>query len=271
MLEPCDSLVLADGVALGEGRVVDAVAEASWPVNASGSFVLERTGCRLESVVAELAAAFALPLETAREDVLAFAWQLNRLGLVNVRRGSRRLRAAVVWVRLAVRLAPSGTIPSFTARRRRIDTTTPLRAFASVVRGAAGRGTALALGTFAAGAHLSLVTGRPSLLVPAAVGVSVGAGVVVHEGGHAAALVGIPGALVIRGHRIYVLHAPTESRRRRVVAAAGPALTALIGLVVLTVLPPLGLPALGLAGAPAAVHACALTVLAGDGRTACGL
>lgn len=271
MLEPCDTLVLADGVVLGEGCVLDDVAQASWPVNAAGSFVLERAGCRLERVVAELAAAFALPLETAREDVLAFAWQLNRLGLVNVQRGSRRLGVVVAWVRLAVRLAPTGVVPPLTARRRRIDTTTPLRAFASVVRGAAGRGTALGLGTFVAGAHVSLVAGRPSLLVPAAVAVAVGAGLVAHEGGHAVALVGIPGALVLRGRRIYVLHAPAEPRRRRLVAAAGPALTVSLGLAVLVVLPLLGLPALGLAGAPAAVHACALTVLAADGRTACGL
>jgi hypothetical protein len=271
MLEAGDRLVLADGVVLRDGTLVDAVAHASWPVNATGALVLARSGCALGDVADDVAAAFVVPVARARADVLSFAWHLNRLALANVDRKAGRVRHALAWLGLAVRLAPAGALPAITVRRFRLDTRTIPRAIAGVARAGAGRGAAIAVGVAALVAHVGLLAGRPSVLVPAAVGLAAGAGLIVHEAAHAAALRGIPSALVIRGRRVSVLHAPAGPGRRALVAAAGPGVTAIVGTGLLAVSVSYATPMLALVGGPAVVHALALTVLASDGRTACEL
>ncbi len=76
---------------------------------------------------------------------------------------------------------------------------------------------------------------------------------------------------MIRGGRVSVVHAPAGAGRRTLVALAGPGIVAAVGTGLLTTSVLLGAPTLAAAGGPAALHALALTVLASDGRTACGL
>ena len=92
-------------------QVADVVRGRSWPLNSSGVFILERVGHRLDVVVREFAEAFDLPLDVARFDALQFIWTLNALALVNVKQSGSRLRRAVEWLGLALRLAPAGALP----------------------------------------------------------------------------------------------------------------------------------------------------------------
>ena len=114
---------------------------------------------------------------------------------------------------------------------------------------------------------LTAMTAPLGLLIgawPLVAGVALG--VVLHECAHAVALHGIPRALVLTGVRPSLLHAPLGAARAVVVATAGPVVPALAGLVAV-VLWDASAPAC----APLAVHALGLTVLAPDGRNACGL
>ena len=104
-----------------------------------------------------------------------------------------------------------------------------------------------------------------------ALGVATGLGVGLHEAGHVASLRGIPSALVTRGRRTYVLHAAVGPARRSLVAFAGPALSATTGLALVVVGASGAEPAIVCLGLPFAAHALSLTVIAGDGRAACGL
>jgi hypothetical protein len=271
MLEAADRVVLADGIVLRDDALVDDVCRTSWPVNATGAFVVARDDRPLGEIAERVAAAYALPVEQARADVLAFAWQLNRLALANVERRSGRACHAVAWLRLALRLAPAGALPPLTVRRRPLDTSTVTRAVVGVGRGLAARCTALALIVAALTAHVGLAVGRLSLLAPVAIGLAVGVGLAAHEAAHAAALRGVPSALVVRGSRVSVVHAPAGEVRRVLVALAGPGSVAAAGLCLLAAGVALGAPTLAAAGGSGALHAAALTVLASDGRTACGL
>ncbi len=271
MLEPADRIVLAEGVTVCGESLVDGICRTSWPLNASAALVVGSDGHPLGEIAERVAAAYALSVERARADVLAFGWQLNRLGLANVERPRGRAHHAAAWLRLAMRLLPAGALPPLTVRRRALDTRSARRAVVSAGRGLARRCTVLALVATALGAHVGVVAGRPSLLVPVLVGIAVGAGLLAHEAAHAAALSGIPSALVVRGTRVSVVHAPTGAVRRVLVACAGPAAVSVAGAVLLALAVVLDSSGLVAAGLPAATHALALTVLASDGRTACGL
>ena len=112
MIAARDRLSLAPGVTVEHGRLADAVRGDSWPLNASGAFVLARVGVPVGLIVRELADVFSLSDEAARADVLRFAWHLNALALVNVESGVPRSRRLADWIRLAVRLAPAGALPA---------------------------------------------------------------------------------------------------------------------------------------------------------------
>lgn len=271
MLEIADRVVLAEGVELCDGALVDRVAATTWPLNATASFVVQRCGRPLGDVADEVARVFDRPVESARQDVLAFAWMLNRHALANVERSRRGLGRALSWLQLAARLVPAGALPPLAARRRAIDTRTSARAFATATAAAARRGIALGAGAFLAVAQVGLVSGERMLAAPLAAALAVGGGVVVHEASHAAALVGVRSALVVQGRRTFLIHAPTSRRRRVVVAGAGPLAAASIGVALIVAAAPLGVPVLALAGGAAAAHAVGLTVLTSDGRVACGL
>ena len=265
MLGPADRLVLAAGVRLVDGRLTDGVRASSWPLNATGCFVLERAGHRLGEIAAEVAAAFALPVDQARSDVLAFAWQLNRLTLVNIEHGQGRLGRALTWLTLALRLLPAGTLPPATAERRPLDTRTAARAAGSVVRAVWTRMLTVAVLTVIVVLQLGAVAGGLAF-VPALVGgIAAGTGVALHEGAHAATLRGVPSALIVQGRRTYVLHAPTGKVRRALVALAGPASACSAGVALMAAATAAASPALALAGGVFCAHAAGLSLL-GAGR-----
>ena len=273
MIAASDRIDLASGVSLSHSQVADVVRGRSWPLNSSGVFILERVGQRLDDVVRELAEAFDLPLDVARFDALRFIWTLNALALVNVEQNGSRVRRGVEWLGFALRLAPAGALPSSITRRRPLDTGGVLRGVVSALGASTGRVSAIA--TVATAALLPLtatVSGSgPSGSLALALGVATGVGVGLHEAGHVATLRGVPSALVTRGPRTYVLHAPVGPARRSLVAVAGPALAAVTGLALVVLGAAGSEPVIVCLGLPFAAHALSLTVIGGDGRAACGL
>ena len=271
MIAQTDRLSLAPGVALRPGGLADAVRGDSWPLNASGAFVLARTGRPLGQVVGEIADVFSLPVEAARADVLRFVWQLNALALVNVDSEGSRLRRLADWIKLATRLAPAGALPAALSRRRALDTRTVSRSIVSSLSATSSRVVLVAVVATAVAAQFAALAGASALTAPLALGLATGAGLGLHEAAHVAVLRGVPSALVLRGRRTYVLHARVSSSRRSVVALAGPLAVAVLGLGFSVAGAILLAPVLTIAGCPFAAHALALTVVSGDGRIACGL
>ena len=271
MIAARDTLSLAPGVTVAQGRLTDAVRGASWPLNASGAFVLARTGAPVGLIVRELADAFSLSDEAARADVLRFVWNLNALALVNVESG-RVARAATGRLDPAGGTARSGWCAAggcHTPARDRHPSVR--RAFGSCLTAISARvGVVAGVGT-AVAAQLSLLAGASGLIVPLTLGLGTGVGLGFHEAAHAASLRGVPSALVTRGRRTYVLHAAVSPSRRSIVALAGPLAAARPGHRARGRRTIVVAPALAIAGCPLAAHALALTVVGGDGRVACGL
>ena len=110
-----------------------------------------------------------------------------------------------------------------TTRRRAIDTRTARRAFGSCLVAISARVSVVAGVGTAVAAQLSLLAGASGLVVPLTLGLGTGVGLGLHEAAHVASLRGVPSALVTRGRRTYVLHAPVGPARRSLVAVAGPA------------------------------------------------
>jgi hypothetical protein len=270
MIAATDSITLTPGVSLERGRLADAVRGDSWPLNASGVFVLTRAGTPVGAVVRELAEAFSLTAGQARADVLQFVWHLNRLALVNVERRASRVRQLASWLSLAARLAPAGTLPAPVSRRRALDTGSVFRALVSALRAVLPR-------SFLVGGVATVLIIQPALLVGAGTAASVllgaatGLGLGLHEAAHAMLLRGVPSAFVCRGRRTYVLHAPVGSYRRLAVAICGPLAVSVLGVGLVAAGGALTAPVLAVAGLPLAAHALSLTVVGGDGRVACGL
>ena len=240
MIEPSDRVELAPGVVLDDGTVIDVVRGTSVRANESALLMLEHAN---GVTVAELGHLLARAgASDGAGDARAFCAQLNRALLVNV----RVRRGALLRRRLAA--ARFGVFAR--APFRRLDG----RSLACVLRGLAPTGIALVLLTL----PLAILVGAWS------VALAVGGGVVVHELAHTVALHGVPRALVLDGLRPSVLHPPLGAVRTTVVAAAGPLAPSLAALCVA---------AFGRspACAPLAAHALGLTVLAPDGRNACGL
>ncbi len=270
MLGSDDRLVLAAGVRLVDGMLADDVRGSAWPLNTTGQFVVARDGRQLGAIAGEVAAAFASPVERAHADVLAFAWQLNRLTLANIERPPGRFRHVLVWLALALRLLPAGALPATTARRRPLDTGTAVRAAASVARAVWARSLTVGALTAAAVLQLGAVAGTLVLLPALLAGIAATCGIALHEAAHAAMLRGVPSALVVQGRRTYVLHGPTGSGRRALVALAGPAAVCSLGVILMAAASSSVSPALALAGSLLCAHAAGLSLLGSDGRSACG-
>lgn len=269
MLAESDTLQFAPGVVLREGELTDQVRGSAWPLNGSGAIVLSLTGAPLGLIVREIASAFALPAETARRDVFRFVWHLNALALLNIEPKGPRVRRAATWLRLAVRLAPAGSLPAVAVRRRALDTQTLPRAVGSTLVAVSPRAALLATVATVAFLQVAVVAGTGAHVAPLALGLATGLGLGLHEAGHAALLRGIPSALVFRGRRTYVLHAAVGRARRSAVAVAGPLSVSALGVALVLCGSALVVPSLAVAGCPLAAHAIALTVVGGDGRVAC--
>lgn len=270
MLALDDRIVLPAGVHVEQDAVVDSLRRARYPVNATAAFVLHRAGRSLGEVAVELADAYRLEPERARHDVLAFSLELNRCLIANVCRGGRPLGRLRTLAGIALRLAPAGKLPPPLARRSPVDTSSPLRALLSTVSALRGRlALVLVLGAPLA-AQLTLLSGGRAGPASVAVLVAVALGVALHEAAHAAALTGVGTALVLAGLRTSVVHAPVPAGRRWLVAAAGPIVPAGLGILVVGLGAALGVVEAACAGCALAGHSLGLTVLTGDGRTACG-
>ena len=175
------------------------------------------------------------------------------------------------WVRLTARLAPAGAVPAAVTRRRAIDTRSVGRAVASSLAAILSRvGVVVAVAT-AVAAQFTAFAGASGLVVPLVLGLGTGAGIGLHEAAHAAMLRGVPSALVTRGRRTYVLHAPVSPSRRSLVALGGPLVVAGLGFGLVLAGSLVAAPVVAIAGCPLAAHALALTVAGSDGRAACGL
>ncbi len=232
MIADNDRVVLPEGVSVGVGYLEDVVRGCCWPLNDTGGFVLGRLGTQLRAVVQDLADTYSLPLEVARRDVLQFIWMLNAVAVVNIVQDGSRLRRWRDWLALTVRLLPAAALPAPVTTRRALDTRTVPRAVASVLRASASR--VLSVSSAAATALLPLVAvlggGGTTAVVSLGLAAGTGVGVGLHEAGHVVTLRGVPSALVLRGRRTFVLHAPLGETRRSLVAFSGPATAVAFGL-----------------------------------------
>jgi Coenzyme PQQ synthesis protein D (PqqD) len=265
-----DTLRFAPGVALEGDRLSDVVRGTSWPLNASGAFVLARAAQPIGETVHALARAYSLPPDEARDDVLQFVWSLNRLALVNVESDGSRARRLRDWAKLAARLAPAGALPAILTRRRALDTRSVPRAVATCLAATSARCVFVAAVALALTAQVVAV-GAAGLAAWLALGIATGTGLGLHEAGHAALLRGVPSALVTCGRRTSVLHAALGPTRRSLVALGGPLGVSALGFGIVAAGWLAAVPVLVLAGCPLAAHALALTVVGGDGKVLCGL
>jgi hypothetical protein len=242
VIESNDRIELAPGVLLQADGLHDSVRGIDVPLNGSA-----RLAFRSGATVAELAASLArLGACDPERDAAAFAAQLNRLLLANVG-ASRRLRLP-----RRVRALRNGK--ALTPPTRRIAIDKPLTFVTALMPSAAAVVAVL----------LPLVSLGGAWTIAAAF--AAGTGIVVHEAAHAVALCGVPRALVLEGLKPSILHPPVGVWRTFAAAAAGPIAPTLLGLSIA-----LAWRTAAPAVVPLAAHVVGLTVIAPDGRAACGL
>lgn len=271
MLDLADRLDLPDGIRLDGDAVVDDVRGERFAANPAAVAVLRGAGETLGAAAGRLGAHWGLTPEQARADVLSFAWSLNGALLANVLPGRPRRQRACSWLALALRLLPAGQVPHRVARRVGLDTTTVVRAAVTGAGAVLARSVALAAVVAGGLVQLWLLAGGSALLQPVALSVATGAGLVLHEAGHAAALVRVRAAIALAGRRTMVLHEPLVGARAALVALAGPAVPACLAACLATAALGAGDATMALVACPLGGHAVAATLLCSDGRTACGL
>jgi hypothetical protein len=237
VIAPEDSISLAPGVTLDGDFVVDPARRLRVAASPAAAVFLAHADGRSIAAVGELLTGRGA--DDGQRDALEFAAELSRRLLINV-----RIRRGA-FVRRCAAAARHGVL--LHAPPRRVRSTSVGLLFV---------GGAIALLT----APFALLLGAWPLVAGAA------AGVVLHEAAHAVALGGIPRALVLNGVRPSLLHPRLAFTRAVLVAAAGPVVPALAGLLAVVFWD-----ASAPACAPLAAHALGLTVLAPDGRNACGL
>ena len=237
MIAPEDRVTLPPGVSLDGDVVADSIRGLRIPASRTAALVLAHADGRSIADLGELLSRHGAT--DGQRDALEFCAQLSRRLLLNV-----HIRPAALARR---RLA---------AARRGVVLHAPPRRVRSLVPGLAAIGCVVA----AAAAPFALLLGAWPVVVGLAFGI------VLHEAAHAVALHGVPRALVLRGLRPSLLHPRVGAARAFAVAAAGPLAPALGGLAVIVFWR-----ASAQACAPLAAHALGLTVLAPDGRNACGL
>ncbi len=236
-----DAIELAPGVELRDGALVDELRGSAIPLNRSAELVLSA-----RSICAAAALLDGAGASNGTRDALAFCNELNTRALLNVRIPfAERVRRRVAGLRYGLVLH---------APLRRIQ----VRGALAVARAVAPLGLLLTLALLPA----VVVAGALAL----AVAFTSGAGIVVHEVAHALALRGRRYALVLDGLRPALLHERVTGARALAVATAGPLAPALLAVALALAWRPAA-PAL----APLAGHALALSILAEDGRNACGL
>jgi hypothetical protein len=241
MIDGRDTIELVPGVALRGGSLIDPVRGAAIPLNRSAELVLTAP-----TIAAAGRALDRSGASNGTVDALAFCARLNALALLNVQiRLRERARRRLVAFRYGIVLH---------APVRRVHVPGPV-AVARVV---------------AAPAALLTLALLPATVIAGSAAVAVafitGAGVVLHEVGHALALRGTSYALVLDGLRPALLHRRLHGWRAVAVASAGPLAPALVALAVALTFRQAA-PVL----APLAAHSLGLSILTQDGRNACGL
>jgi hypothetical protein len=242
MIESGDRIELAPGVMLRAGVLHDSVRRIDVPLNATACLAF-RSGATIAEIAVTLA---RLGARDAERDATSLARELNRLLLANVRatrRDQLRRRARALRFGIAVQ-AP--------VQRIAVDNA---RTFVAAL-------VPSACAVIAALLPLASLAGTPGIAAAAAAGT----GIVLHEAAHAVALVGVPRALVLEGLKPSILHPPVGASRTFAAATAGPLVPALLAVTI-----SLAWRDAAPAVVPLAAHAFGLTVLAPDGRTACGL
>jgi hypothetical protein len=243
-----DHIRLPAGVELTPEGLRDDVRGETFAVNETARALLVGADGRGTAELAELLVArFGIASEAALVDARSFCRALNERFLLNV------------------------DALTATRRRRHVDTSTVLAALISTARALAGR--AAAVGSLAAAVTFVLLAGlgAPMLGPPLALGAALALSLVLHEGGHAAALRGVPCCVCLAGVAVLLLHRPLPGRRRALVAVSGPLTAGAAGLAALAVAAAFQLEELGPAALVLLSHVAALTVAGRDGRVACGL
>jgi hypothetical protein len=232
-----DRLYLAPGVTLDGDVVVDDVRGLRVPASPTAVLVLAHADGRTIAAVGDVLTHCGAT--DGRHDALEFSGELSRRLLVNVRIRPTAFVSRVVG-----------------AARRGVILHAPPRRVRSLPLGLVAPACALA----AAAAPFALLLGAWMIVL------GVVLGLVLHEAAHAIALHGIPRALVLDGFRPSILHPRLSGARAFAVAAVGPVVPPLAAIVAVALWHPAAS-----ACAPLAAHALGLTVLAPDGRNACGL
>ena len=236
-----DDIELAPGVELRNAALVDELRGSPIPLNPTAALVVTARSISAAAALLEDAGA-----RHGEHDALAFCNELNARALLNVRIPfAERVRRRVAALRYGVVLH---------APLQRIHVAGPV----AVARAVAPLGLLLTV------ALLPVAVVAGALALPAAL--ASGSGIVVHEAAHAIALRGKRYALLVDGLRPALLHERVTGIRALAVATAGPLAPALLAVVLAVAWRPAA-PAL----APLGAHALALSVLAEDGRNACGL
>lgn len=268
MIGPHDRLRLPAGVELRERALHDEVRTEVVPVNAAALVVL----------ASETPAAAAEDLERhagargrALADVLGFCAQLNERRLLNVDVRGGPAGVAWRWLKRAPLLLPLGVAPRAPTRRRRLDTSDARAAVRSGMCALAAHTASLALVGGLGTASLLVILDAWSLGLAASIGLGLAAAVLVHELGHAAALIGVPACVVTRSLRCAVVHHVVSPRRTRVVAACGPCAGLALASTLVVCLHARPGTSLAAATTVALTNTVGLTVAARDGRTLCGL
>ena len=232
-----DRVSLAPGVTLDGGVVIDVARGLRVPASPTAALVFAHADGRTIASIGDVLTRHGAI--DGHRDALEFCDELSRRLLVNV-----RIRPAALVGRTAA------------AACRGVVLHLPPRRIGSA-----------SLGLVVTACVLALLTAPFALLLGAwTLALGVALGVTLHEAAHAAALHGIPRALVLNGVRPSLVHPRLGATRSFVVAAAGPVVPPLAAVLVVFLWH-----ASAPAGAALAAHALGLTVLAPDGRNACGL
>jgi hypothetical protein len=254
-----DVIELPPGVTVEASELIDHVRGIRIGLNTAAAVALhESTPARM---AAALCSCFSVERTRADADALTLCASLNAALLANIRVAWPRL--LVRWVRDALILASLRRLPAWPARRRAVRTSSVTAALTTVAHGTAGTATVVSLAT-----ALPLASAGTPIL-GCAVGLAAGAGLVLHEVGHAIALRGIAAALIVRGVRVSLLHPKLDPRRQRLVAACGPLAVIAAALVTLVAMYVFATAAGAAVALILALHALSLTVLSPDGRKLC--
>jgi hypothetical protein len=258
-----DRIALPASVERCADGVYDHVRGITLPLNATGAVIVDASTPAGASRALRLG--FAVDEERALADAVGFCAELNERLLLNVSPLRGASAFAVRWVLYLPFMLPARRLPRLPAHRRHVDTSSLRTILATGIRATLPFALLAAVGTVLVAALVLGGLGAASASTTLALAAAVGGGVVVHELGHLAMLLGVPACVVTRGARIWLLHRVVDRRREAVVAAAGP--TAALGIAAL-LLALSGLPAT-VAALALSLHALGFTVLTADGRTLC--